>query len=204
MPIESVPPSTYHLIDQDHIAAELGGDVGAQLAALLLTSARDSREAARAERSEEEANLREAEAHQVELMLEQAESVRAAGTARAYGMMVSGAVNVTGSAAAMAIDLDQPGSPLGQEIQGSLAGGGKLVEGTFDFDATCSDFAADIERAQATTMANLAAESTRRLDDAKAAEADARELARTALEFLRNVNQLEAGSDQASLYLLRG
>jgi len=201
MSIDTVSANAYHLVDEGNIAAELGGDVDAQLAALLLTSAHDSREAARVERDQEEAQLGEAEQHQVELMLKQADSIRAAGRARGYGMIASGALTVEGGLTALAVDLHQPGTKVGAEFESSLAGGGKLVEGVFDLGATGFEAAEATQRAQATAMGNQAEESTRRLDELSAQIADARDLARTALEFLRNVKQAETQSDQASLYL---
>ena len=85
------------------LAAELGGDVNAQVAAMMLKHGHDKRANAREMRHSEEDRLRSFEGQQVAKLREQAKHVLEAATRAAYGKIASGGLQV-----AYQYDLDRP------------------------------------------------------------------------------------------------
>src|SRR6476661_1436071 len=89
---------TYNLMNlSEQATSSLAGDSGAEVAALLVQSARDEQKQARTEREAEDARLTALEAQQVQSLFDQADAVRSAGELRALGLMVSGGCAIAGA-----------------------------------------------------------------------------------------------------------
>lgn len=189
------PPIQYDLLpDSEDLARELGGDVHAEVAAMVLLAAKDSRDGAREAKTHEERLLRATEDAQVEHMHAQADAVRSAAWYQGVGQIGAGFAQV-GSA----LSLDKAGRPTeDSEIVGA---GGEIFSGLTSLASAESRFAAAKHEADATSASNLGAESKRRIEDIRADLDDARDLKNAALDFLRNTTQAEAATDQAAIFL---
>lgn len=186
MSIQNVQNTTYNFsADQSELAAELGGDVSAQIAATLMVSARESRDGAREARINEEQHLEAQQARQVEMMMKQAEHIRNAGLAEGVSMMVGGGLNMVGAGTG------DKAFNAGAEI---YQGYGKGVAGVEDAEAQrCA--------AAATQAGNQSSAAERRLDDIRTQTQEATELVRSVIDFLRDAGKTESATDQAGIYL---
>jgi hypothetical protein len=180
----------------EQASAAIDGNGAAQVAALLLESAREQQSQARLQRQAEEKALRELEAEQVNSLLREADAVRAAGQARAMGMMISGGFTIVGSVGGQVI-----GDASGQYFAGAMSGEAKLGEGLMNLGAAEHDFAATTARAEGTRSANAAAQEKRRIDDLSAAISESGQTAREALSTASDLVRAETDADQATLYL---
>ena len=90
--------SVVTMMSTEHdIAMDLGGDINAQVAAMLLVNARDARNNAKVERGAQEEIALAEEHQQIEKLHEQADEIRKAGRERGVAMMVGGGLTVAGS-----------------------------------------------------------------------------------------------------------
>jgi hypothetical protein len=186
------------------LALELGGDPAAQLAALALKMSHDSREAGQAARSAEEQNILEHQGRQIEALHAQADAIRAAGWARGLAQIGSGGLQVAGGLSTLS---NLPKTELQAVTVGAeskvftgsadvLAGGGEIIGSSFDARAQ--------EHAAAATAANHRAEAgERRLDGISEELAAARELARDAIDFLREARGIQNSTEQAPVNAIR-
>jgi hypothetical protein len=174
-------------LDFDARLNDLGGDVNARVAAMVLGAARDSRDAADQARVAEEENLREQEAQQVQAMHEQADAIRAAGNWALGGAIVSGGTQLVGAAGGFGGDRE-PYETGGKLVGAAAQYGGKLEDAhKTDLDAT------------ETTAKNHVEASTRRLGDIKELRSDARDLKQAAVDFLRESTRTRGEIDRAPL-----
>jgi hypothetical protein len=186
----STMPAQYSLLpSSDELAAELGGDIGAQVAAMVLLAARDNRNAAREAQRAEEANLFEQQRAEVEAMHAQADATRSAALDAARGKIFAGSADI---GAALVID---------PQRAAALSALGDLGAGVQDLRASQHDFQAAEHSADATRAGNLAEASARRLDQLDSVIDDARDLKNDALSFLRGIRQTENQTDEAAIFL---
>lgn len=228
--IGNQPPSVLVTLTSDaQLTAELGGDVNAQAAALMLKHGHEKRTQTRELRGVQETRLQDFEQQQVNKMREQATQMLIANQRRAWGMIVSGGLGVAagavtmGSAAAAgraasseaaakaATSAEQTASAArtaeeatraAQTARGvalSLDGGGSVSRGVMDL--TAADAEKDAADAEAASVAaeHKASAAKRRIDDLKDEEQGARELIRTALDFLKNVREGQGAVDRATI-----
>jgi saccharopine dehydrogenase-like NADP-dependent oxidoreductase len=151
------------------------GDMGAQVAALVVQSGQDQGDVARAERNAEQQLEDAAEQQQVEDMRAKADSAE-------IGAFVEGAAQVgAGCAGGM-----QTGGGL------ALSGAGKIGGGVFDGLAAHDD-------ADATAALHAATHASRAVDDAAQAARDARKLESDALDFYRAYVEADGQAKNAAL-----
>lgn len=180
----------------EQASASIRGNGAAQVAALLVESAHEQQAQARTQRQAEERALSELEAAQVDSMLREADAVRAAGQARALGMMISGGAMVAGSVGGYSI-----GGDSGRYLADGLNGGAKVGEWLLNLGATEHEFTASTARADTTRSANAAAQEKRRLEDLSATISESGQLAREALSTASDLVRAETEADRATLYL---
>jgi hypothetical protein len=193
-------PSTLLFMSHEQIAAELGGDVNASVAAMMLLHAKDMRDSVQATRSMQEEALRRHEADQISAMHEEAHRTRAAGRMEGIGLMASGGFQIASGVAAIRGSTLQGGelTPSARGNQAGLEGAGRLAQGTGNLLAADEKHEADNANTDAAAAGHRAEAVTRRLDDLRDEAADARELAKTAIEFLRDQTRTRASTDHAA------
>jgi hypothetical protein len=171
------------------VTLELGADPSARVAQYLTESAKERRDANESERSALEEQLSETERAQVSRMYEQAEHVRAAGWERGASMIASGALGIVGATSSK------------DSTKGSLAGGGKIVEGTGALRASTEDAEAKRCEADATAVGSAARHLERRLKELDENGADARAEQQKALDASAQAVEQAARAAQATLFI---
>jgi len=193
MSIDRIGSSSTVLGSLSELALEASGDTNAAVAAMMLEHAQQKRETLGQARLAEEELLRKREAEQVAKIREQAEVAAEAARLRALGSIASGAFGIAGGATICA----GSGEPSGESK--ILSASGDPVKGVFEFVAAERDIDAGNARADATAADHRAAAAKRRLEDIHSEQSDARELARTAIDFLKELTKSRAEIDQAAL-----
>jgi hypothetical protein len=192
MSIASIDRGTHSvalLALDEQLTLELAGDSAAEIAALLLLGARDSRNQAHAVARAEEQHLSELQAQQIDELHAQAEATRNAGFAKGMGLIASGTANVLSSAA---MTSDPPSA---------RAAPGQLAQGGGEFLASAYEFEASRHGARATEAANRGDHVERRLQELAQAKSEAAQLTRDALQAASELARTEAATEQATLYL---
>lgn len=179
---------------QDQLAAELGGDVNAQVAAMLLKHSQERKSALREERQAQEQLVSTMEARQVAKMRESATEIRTAAQERAIGQIANGACQIAGGCVSMG------GSEIDQAVGEAWKGTGASAEGVTSFDAAEHDYAKGMADADAKQAEHLAGEASRGLEDIKDDQKSAHELVRTALDFLKEIRGASDQSKSAALF----
>lgn len=182
------------LQSQDALAAELGGDANAQVAAMLLKHSQDKQASLRVQRVAEEEQLTAMEEEQVDQMRESAEQIRIAAREKAIGQITNGICQIGGGI--VALDGTDGGKAAGEIWQGA----GDGADGVANLEAAEHEYAQGIADADAKQAEHMANEAGRRLDDIKDEERNARELVRTALDFLREVRGAGDQANKAALF----
>lgn len=190
---ESVGSSTLGTLNSvDELAVELGGDTNAQVAAMLLKHAHDTKRQTRTARMHEEHHLRDQEATQVKRMREQADLEYHAAVKRAAGGMVSGLTQMGAGVACM--------SGTAEAETKVATGGGELFKAGMDGLAAGDDLKASNREIEGVAADQRAQASARRMEDLKAAESDATELIRTALDFVRGASDADAQANRTAIF----
>jgi hypothetical protein len=186
-------PTTANLLALDQ-NAEFAGDTGAQIAAMLVLSARDSRNLSNAAEEAEEQRLTALEDQQVEELRDQAENVRAAARLKALGLLTSAATDIG------CITIGSS-TPTAQLESASLKAGNQLGQAGFTFMASEQDFEANIHGANSVQAENRAKRVERELQDLNEAQRDASQLVRSAIESAAELVRTKNATDQATLFL---
>jgi len=196
----TTPMSALLLMSSEQIAAELGGDVNASVAAMMLLHAKQMRESVQTARSFEEENLRIHEECQVQAMHEQADRIRAAGIAEGVGLIASGGCQIASGIVGLSGSRLASGelTPSRQGTQAVLQGAGTGANGVSQLSAAGDKHAADRADANATAAGHRAEATKRRLDDLQDEAAEARDLAKKVIEFLRDQTRTKASTDNAA------
>lgn len=190
-------PNTVSLLDLDQqLNVGFAGDSGAEIAALLLLSARDSRSAASTARQAEELHLTALEDEQVEALYDQAAATRAAGWAQGMGQIISGGFAMAGAVAGANAD-----GPQDQAAAQAYAGSGSIAKGGLDMIASEYQFQANVSGAEATDAGNQAKHVERRMQQLSEAQSDASQLARSAIQAASDLARSETAADQATIFL---
>jgi hypothetical protein len=198
-----VHSSSHVLLSSDDLTAEFSGDVNGSVAAMMLLHARDTRELAGQARSAEETNLAAQENEQVAKMREKADDLRAAGEWEGITTMIGGGLGVASGFVTMTGSTFKSGElkPGPRGLSDGLSGTGTILGGIGKLGAADLHSDGDLADADATAAANRAEQSKRRLEDIKDMESDARDLARSAVDFYRDVSQTKADGDRAAVFL---
>jgi hypothetical protein len=183
---QSTQDRTSIFLTPEDIETQFGGDLNAEIAALMLGHARDVRDGARQARASEEKTIEAQENQQVEEMRNQAEDLRRAGAIEGSTEMVGGALGVLA------------GSTGKTDI---FKGSADIVKGTGTMGAAWYKGESQIDEANGTAASHHAQAAIRRLDDIKDVEKDARDLARNAIDFYRDQVHTQADADHAALFL---
>jgi hypothetical protein len=179
-----------------NLGPEVSGDINARIAAMLLEQSQDRKDYLREARRVEEENLRAFEAAEVQAVRDEAAHTRAAAQSRAIGAMVSGGFQVAGGVALGGIANKTDAKATSDCLNGS----GELTEGFMGLNAAARDYAAGEARADAKSAENKGNESERRLGDIEEEVREARELAKTAMQFLRDMADKEGEVQRAALF----
>jgi hypothetical protein len=190
-------PNTVSLMDLDQqLSLELAGDSGAEIAALLVLGARDSRDQAKAAAQAEEQRMTQLENEQVNSLYEQADATRAAGWARGMGQIISGGLSLVGSVAGA-----KTGGAAGDTLAQGFKGAGDVAKGGLDLVASECDFDANVSAAQATDASNKAKHVERQLQELAGEQSDAAQLAQAAIQAASDLHRAKTAADQATIFL---
>jgi hypothetical protein len=184
------------LLNGDNLDPEVSGDINARLAAMLLAQSQDQKDYLREARRAEEQHLRAVEEAEVQAIRDEAAHTRSAAQSRAVGAMVSGGLQVASGVALGSIECKTEAESSARILQGA----GDFGKAVMDLDAAASDHAAGEARAEAKSAENKSKESERRLADIEAEVREARELAKTAIQFLRDMTDKEGEVQRAALF----
>ncbi len=184
------------LLNGGNLAPELGGDINARVAAMLLEQSQDRKDYLREARRAEEQHLHAVEDAEVQAIRDEAVHVRDAAQSRAMGAILSGGFQIAGGVALASAEGENGGAASSRMLEGS----GKLGEGLTGLDAAASDYAAGEARADAKSAENKGKESERRLGDIEDEVREARELAKTAIQFLRDAAEKEGEIQRSALF----
>jgi hypothetical protein len=197
MPIDPInhggSASVLTLEHQETIAEELGGDLDAQLAAMLLKQADERRNMTRVSRDALEKQISSLEEEQVAKLRKKAEEIRRAAVNEGWATIVGGAGTAASGVAGLCGDADT------RSALRAFQGGAELAAGSGKLMSASDNFAAGQADADATAAEHGAAAAKRELDGLNDEARDARELRRTALEMLAETNRSRAAAYQAAL-----
>ncbi len=190
----------------ERVQSSLAGDVGAEVAALLLDDANEARHGSAAARAAEEQHLERLEDQRVDAMLRSAAATRTAGWEQGLGQIVAGGLTmagsaVLGSAAAKGDALTRAAELKATAWSDGLAAAGKAFDGTTTVLAADETYTAKLAEVEATKADSASATAERRLEDLSQEQRDANELARAALQAAGEWARAETAADQATLYL---
>lgn len=190
--VDSSPNTTNLLaLDQD---AQFAGDAGAQVAAMLVLSARESRKLAQTAEEATEQQLTALEDQQVEELRDQAADVRAAAQLKALGLLTSAATDI----GCIAIGNS---TPTAQLESATLKAGNQLGQAAFTFMESEHEFEAGIHGANSVQAENRAKHVERELQDLNETQRDASQLIRSAIESAAELVRTKNATDQATLFL---
>jgi len=218
--INSTRSSTLGLIgmNTDALASELGGDINAQVAAMVMIAGREKRAQIQQSRRAEERLIQSMEDQQVHEMRQQAEDIRSAGLWEGLGTIVGGALTIGAGAAQIkgaTLQADQAALAVTDEAASIKAGeaaevwkGGatmangaaSVAEGGGKVIASGYEKSAKMHEAEATAADNTAAAARRRLEDLRDEAKSAEEDQRSAIDFLRDINQSAGAADRAAIF----
>jgi hypothetical protein len=196
---DPIPPSPSSVLPDPITTLALSGDPGAELAALMVTSGSQQRQAADAARQIQEKTEEQEDDAEVSAMRQKASDIQSAGWAEGLGMAFEGGMGVAGAAVSADAALGDAGASqraagaglsaggkVGNAV-GVIAGGyDKADEATMDANAASHRAAAD----QARTAA----------DDLKDAHKSGDDLVSAALEFYREYTGAKASERGAALH----
>lgn len=177
----------------EQVSAELGGDVDAQIAALMLVSSHEQRESLQKARQATEERLEASEDEQVKSMREQADAIEKAGFWKGAAQMCEGAGQIAAGGFGLGTDAQEPAQSLS-------AGTGKAGGAGLDFIGGEYDREAAEKNADATAAGNRADADKRTLDDVRGDDKDARDTARKALDMVEQLQNTQAAMNQAALF----
>jgi hypothetical protein len=190
-------PNTVSLLDLDQqLDCSLAGDSGASIAALLVLSARDSRNQASAARQADEQRSSALEGQQVQDLYDQADATRTAGWLQGTGEIISGGFAIAGSVAGA-----NANTPQQQAGAKAYAGAGDIGKGTLDMVASEYTYEANVSSADATAAGNEAKSVERHLHQLSEEQSDASQLMRTALQTASDLVRSKTAGDQATIFL---
>lgn len=170
------------------IEAELGGDTDAQIAALMLVTSNEQREALREARQVEEQRLSKAEANQIQSMLQRAQDVRSAGEWQGVGCLVGGGIEIGSSFV------------NSKRARTGLAGGAEMANGGAKFHASSEQFEADVANADAAKAGHQADDIRRQLDDIADGRKNADDVTQKALDLVEQTREAQSATNQAALF----
>ena len=189
--------NTVSLMDLDQqLSLSPISDSGAEIAALLVLGARDSRNQAKAAAQADDRLLTQLEDAQVDELYEQADATRAAGWAKGMGQIVSGGATILGTGVAAA-----DGGPDGKMVADIWAGEAAVVQGGLNMAASEFEFEANVSAADATDAANAAKHVERHLQQLQEEQSDASQLVRTAIQTASDLSRAQTAADQATIFL---
>lgn len=177
----------------EQVSAELGGDVDAQIAALMLVSSHEQRQSLEKERQATEKHLEASENAQVKAMRDQADAVEKAGILKGAGQICQGAGQIVSGGFGMGKDVQQP-------AQNMSTGTGNIGGAGLDMIGSHYQGVADGKAADATAAGNCADADKRTLDDIRDNDKDARDTARKALDMVEQLQNTQAAMNQAALF----
>lgn len=159
------------------IAADLGGDAAAQLAAMVFVFSRERSRQSAEQRDQIETQIANYQADQVEKLHQQADQAFEATVWNAAGQFVSTAGQAVGGS---------DGAVIGAGVQTGFS----LIAADVKLDA-------DTSAADATHAGNVAASHERRLQSVNSNSEDAKSLKEAAFDFLKAVEESKAEGDKA-------
>jgi hypothetical protein len=184
-------PSTLVMFDdQNAVASELGGDVGARVSALLLVQSHERSEANQAERHAIEERLQASEEEQVARMRDRAAYIRTAGAIEGGAQILSGGCQM--AAGGFLIDGRQGTAKV-------FEGAGQLATGAGKFGASGPQGAAAMADADSVAASHRAEAAKRMLDDLRDDRKDIADGREQSLNMLSGLRKTEDATYQAAL-----
>jgi hypothetical protein len=177
----------------EKVSAELGGDVDAQIAALMLVSSHEQRKSLHQARQAAEKHLEASEHKQVQSMRDQADAIETAAVLKGVGQMCEGAGQITAGGFALGTN-DQAAAQAMSTGTGQVGGSGFDIVGSY-YDHKGAEKSAD-----ATAAGNRADADKRTLDDIRDNDRDARDVAHKALDMVDRLEETRAAMNQAALF----
>jgi hypothetical protein len=178
------------LIEQsvDCIASQLGGNPEAYMAAIVMKFANERSDAAREQRQQTEEHIAKVQGQQIERLRDAADELRDGALWGAAGGVVGGAVTMYSGT----LNLQKE-----NQLATKLAGLGTMVQGAGDGVEGVCNANSQHDEASATAADNRADAATRRLEIVQDDLDGARELEKAALDFLDQVVEIRAQTDQS-------
>ncbi|MCU0694438.1 MAG: hypothetical protein MUF54_23895 [Polyangiaceae bacterium] len=190
----------------EDIARELGGDINAQVAAMMLVHARENQHAAREARDVQEKAIAAEEHAQIAAMRDQADRIREQADAQQTGAWMSGLAGMAAGAVTFygaqfaGSDATQAAFTRCEGVSTGVASAGKLAGGIYEAKATIARGGATDAETDATAAGHRKQAAERQLDDIKDDARDARDMKRTVLDFLRDMNQSRADAERNAIF----
>jgi hypothetical protein len=181
--IESNSLSSLYAPNEQQLAAELGGDANAQVAAMMFMLSKEQKADASEQRDTTEARIRESQAEQVDEMREQADLMRVQAVSNMFFGMTSAALQIGAGGAGLA----------GQGGFSDIAKGHSQMYDTIgEFGDSMFESVIKDSEADATAAQHEADASIRELEEVNDNADDARDLKNTVLDFMRSIQEQKA------------
>lgn len=192
MRVDNSPVSAIALASQETLAAELGGDANAQVAAMMLVHARDKGTDVRAMRQTQRARVEEHHERQIEAIRNKADAEYAAARAAAYGKLAEGAGMIASGGA-----MTKSGGEVTSQV---FAGCGKAGAAFGDGVSAIHGKKAGRLEAAAVQEEHAMSDAQQTLDELRDEQIDLQKLSRAAIDFLRDAQSAKDQVDRAAAY----
>jgi hypothetical protein len=184
--------AVWMLHSEETLATEVGGDLNAEIAVMMLKQAEQKRERLDLARDTLESELSRQESRQVASLREQAAETRTAAETAGLAGILAASANGIGSVAQACGATSADMLPLNTAAQ-AVSSYGQIA-------GPAHSFHADTAHADSVASGQHAEEVKRALDDLKDEDQSARDLSRAALDMLGETNRTENSTYQAALF----
>lgn len=193
--IDGDQPDGSLLPEPNGLNLPVGGDAGAELAAIVMLAAKDQRNMARATRSREEEALEAAERSHIDALREKAANAFASGMAEGLTSIASGGIEFYGAG-----DVGECGANenLARVCNGKWAATSKFTEGGGKVIGTVFKADADEDDVEATRQGQLEEHHKSAIEDAKDGVDDAKKLLEKAMDFYKEYTTAKNDSQKAA------
>ena len=193
MTVDSGCVSRMALASQDVLAAELGGDAHAQVAALLLVQARDKGTDVRMMRQCQRERIQQHHESQMQALRDKANREYQAARAGSFGKLLDGGLTV---ASGCVMTKGENGVGTSQVLSGL----GKASSASMDFLAAGDSRMAGRLHAVVAQEEHAVAEAKQQLEELGDEQADLQKLAKVAIDFLKDMQSAKEQVDRATAF----
>jgi hypothetical protein len=185
------------LLPEPSKVAMTSGDPGAELAMMILQSARDDKKIGKATRQSEEAAQQVAEDAQLKALQEKSDETRTAAIISGVSTVAAGAFTVVGAGATADANTADPKN--GEVVMAAFDGESKVIDGSGKLFATIPQGKADDANKEATHQEQLAGRHKRAADDAHDDVKDASDMINRAIGYYKDYLTAKSDEQRATL-----